>query len=62
MKLPPGFGWIPEQELRYALYAVKFQWTPDQVDQLPLELDPWLLPIATLIQDVANERAKSEQK
>jgi len=38
---------VPWRQLRYVMYAREFGWTPDQVDQLRLIDEPYLLPINT---------------
>lgn len=43
----------------YATYAEKLGWTPQQVDQLTLEQDNWLMPV---IFAVDEERAYKEKK
>ena len=43
----------------YATYAEKFNWTPQQVDQLTIEQDDWLLPILNAVQ---AQRSYNEQK
>lgn len=45
--------------LTYALYAERFGWTPEQVDQLTIEQDDWLMPIAAALD---NERDRREKK
>lgn len=45
--------------LSYALYAERWQWTPEQVDNLTLEQDDWLLPIADAMD---RERVYREEK
>lgn len=43
----------------YAAYAEKLGWTPQQVDQLTIEQDDWLMPI---LYAVDEERAYKERK
>jgi hypothetical protein len=43
----------------YAVYAVKFGWTPQQVDEIPYEVESWLLPVVGLIDEVAEEKRKA---
>ena len=43
----------------YATYAEKLNWTPQQVDQLTIEQDDWIMPILTAID---GERAYREKK
>jgi hypothetical protein len=45
--------------LTYALYAERFGWTPEQVDQLTVEQDDWLMPIAAALD---SERERREKK
>lgn len=41
--------------LRYVMYAKHFNWTPAQVDELPLSADRYLLPIADILVRLENE-------
>lgn len=43
----------------YATYAEKLGWTPQQVDQLTIEQDNWIMPV---IFAVDEERAYREKK
>jgi hypothetical protein len=43
----------------YAMYAERWHWTPEQVDQLTLEQEDWLMPIAMALDE---EKAYREQK
>jgi hypothetical protein len=43
----------------YVAYAEKLGWTPQQVDQLTIEQDDWLMPILHAIDE---ERAYKERK
>ena len=43
----------------YATYAEKLQWTPQQVDQLTIEQDDWIIPILTAVDE---ERAYKQRK
>jgi len=45
--------------LAYATYAEKLGWTPQQVDQLTIEQDNWLMPVIFAIDE---ERAYKEKK
>lgn len=36
---------MPWEQYKYAVYAEARNWTPDQVDDLTLEQDLWLIPI-----------------
>lgn len=53
---------IPWDEYRHALYAHRFGWTPDQVEQIPLTDDAWLLPICKAIDDELDRRSKRDQE
>lgn len=46
--------------MRYVQYARAFNWTPDQVDSIPLRLDPWLLPINAVIEKDCRRRQQAE--
>jgi len=43
----------------YAIYAERFHWTPQQVDQLTLEQEDWLMPIISAF-DAENERQRKK--
>lgn len=43
------------------VYAERWGWTPQQVDDLPLETSDWLLPIAELF-DKEQEYRMEKQK
>ena len=45
--------------IAYAAYAEKLGWTPQQVDQLTIEQDDWIMPI---LHAVDEERAYKETK
>lgn len=56
----------------YVTYAEKFGWTPKQVDELTIEQDNWLMPIAHAIdaqreyqqrkaQESAERKAKAQR-
>jgi len=45
--------------VRYATYAERLHWTPQQVDQLTLEQDDWLMPI---LHAIDAERAYKQKK
>lgn len=53
---------IPWEEYRYTLYAREFGWTPAQVDELPMSVEPWLLPISAEIDRVLQERQAKAEK
>jgi hypothetical protein len=47
--------------VNYAIYAERWHWTPQQVDNLTLEQDDWLLPIAEAMdkeQEYRQEKAR----
>lgn len=43
---------------RYVAYADAFGWTPDQVDDLPLAVEPLMLPVFNLIREVRDELSR----
>jgi hypothetical protein len=52
---------VPWDEFQYTVYAREFNWTPDQVDNLPLDAEPWLLPISHAIdEELERRRVKAE--
>lgn len=54
---------VPLEMLSYALYAERFGWTPQQVDQLTLEQEDWLMPIVNAFDDERErQRRKAEQE
>lgn len=50
---------MPWDELRYAAFARAFHWPPPIVDELPLVVEPWLLPIAAAM-DAEDTRRQNE--
>lgn len=48
--------------LSYALYAERWHWTPEQVDNLTLEQDDWLLPIADAMDREREYREEKERR
>jgi hypothetical protein len=48
----------PDQEWYYFQMADRFGWTPDQVDNLPVETADWLIAIATTVESVKADRIK----
>jgi hypothetical protein len=50
---------VPWEEYRYTIYAREFGWTPAQVDEIPLTIEPWIIPIHSAMNDA--ERAAMEQ-
>lgn len=53
---------MPWEEYRYVLYAREFGWTPQQVDEIPLIFEPWILPINSAITEAENYRIEKAQK
>lgn len=48
----------PDQEWYYYQMADRFGWTPEQVDNLPVETADWLIAIATTVDSVKADRIK----
>ncbi len=48
--------------LGYAVYADRWHWTPQQVDQLTIEQDDWLMPIAMAFDAEEKYRADKAQR
>ncbi len=48
----------PDQEWYYFQMADRFGWTPEQVDNLPVETADWLIAIATTVESVKADRIK----
>ncbi len=53
----------------YATYAERLHWTPQQVDQLTIEQDDWIIPVLDAVnaqreyaQQKAQEAAERKQK
>lgn len=42
----------------YATYAQKLKWTPQQVDQLTIEQDDWIMPILDAIDEERDYRER----
>lgn len=42
----------------YATYAQKLKWTPQQVDQLTIEQDDWIIPILDAIDEERDYRER----
>jgi hypothetical protein len=53
---------VPFEEYRYVVYAREFGWTPTQVDELPLTVEPWLLPIHNALTEFENEQQEKAAK
>ena len=51
---------MPTDAVKYALFADRFGWTPDQVDDLRMPLADDLLPVLGVIDAVRNEQMKKE--
>lgn len=52
-----GFDY-PDQQWYYFQMADRFGWTPEQVDNLPVETADWLIAIATTVESVKADRIK----
>lgn len=48
--------------LSYTVYAERWRWTPAQVDELTLEQDDWLIPIALAMDREREYRQEKERK
>ncbi len=51
--------------IHYVTYAEKFGWTPEQVDQLTIGQDDWLIPIMHAIdgqREYAQKKAAEAQE
>lgn len=46
----------------YVVYAERWHWTPAQVDDLTLEQDDWLIPIAHAMDREREYRQKKERE
>lgn len=44
------------------MYAQRFNWTPQQVDELPLDVEPWLVPIVSAMEAEQVRRSEAAQK
>ncbi|MFC5184368.1 hypothetical protein [Actinomadura harenae] len=44
--------------LQYVVYAERFGWPPSVVDELPMDVEPWLIPIHDLMQEVRADAQK----
>lgn len=53
---------VPFEEYRYVIYAREFGWTPAEVDELPLAVEPWLLPIYNALIEYENEKQEEAAK
>lgn len=42
----------------YVMYAERWHWTPEQVDNLTLEQEDWFMPIALALDDEKHYREK----
>lgn len=43
------------------MFAERYGWTPEQVDNLPLDVAPWIMPIAHAI-DAERERRQEQER
>jgi hypothetical protein len=50
---------VPWEMVGYVTYAKEFGWTPQQVDQLTIEQDEWLIPVAHAVD---AQRAYEQKK
>jgi hypothetical protein len=50
----------PDEQWTYYVFADKFGWTPDQVDNLSAPMADWLLSITALAEEVRAERLDKE--
>lgn len=48
--------------LVYRWFAATYQWTPDQVDALPLDAFTWLMPIEMAADEVARRAQDREAR
>ena len=48
--------------LGYAVYAERWHWTPQQVDDLTIEQDDWLMPIAMAMDAEQEYRAEKKRR
>lgn len=49
--------------IRYAQYAIRHHWTPRQVDEeIPADIEPYLLDVEYVLQSEAEQRAKMREK
>ena len=46
----------------YVTYAEKLGWTPQQVDQLTVEQDDWIMPILSAVNAEREYREKKAQE
>lgn len=46
----------------YAIYAERWHWTPSQVDELTIEQDDWLMPIANAFDSERDYRERKAQE
>lgn len=51
------------RSIRYAQYAIRHHWTPKQVDEeIPADIEPYLLDVEGVLEDEAKRRAKLREK
>lgn len=51
---------VPWDEYRYVAFARRFNWTPEQVDALPLKVEGWIWPIMSALDDLEEKRAEQQ--
>lgn len=44
------------------LYAREFGWTPAQVDEIPLTIEPWIMPINSAIEEAIAAKQEAAHK
>lgn len=42
----------------YAPFAIRHHWTPEQVDRIPAEILPYVLPVENVLREFMDEEAK----
>jgi hypothetical protein len=53
---------VPWEEYEYAAYARRFNWTPEQVDKIPLKLKGWYFPIVAAMDDQETKDQERAQR
>jgi hypothetical protein len=46
----------------YAPYAIQHNWTPEQVDRIPADILPYLLPVEGVLRQYMDEQAEMKAK
>lgn len=46
----------------YAPYAIHHNWTPRQVDEIPADILPYLLPVESVLREYMDEMAEKKAK